>query len=101
MAACPHKRKNGPPISPTKLGQRIARLLLFGSVGGGKNYAPARGDKLARSIPTAVFRLFVHERTLWSSLFYTSNKRRIHRPQLLASRESKSNFREKAINSLS
>src|SRR5690348_8102569 len=83
MAACPHKRENGPPISSTKLGQRIARLLLFASVGGGKDEAPAGSYKLARSVSAPVASVPVHERTLWFSLFYTSNKQGIYGPSQL------------------
>src|SRR6184192_2090092 len=52
IAASANKRENGPPISPAKLSERAARLLLFSSrVGGRKNYAPAGGYKLARLAP--------------------------------------------------
>src|SRR4029077_1883580 len=74
IAACADKRENGSPISPAKLGERIARLLLFVSVVGGKDEAPAGSYKLARSLSTPVASLPVHERTLWVSFFYTSNK---------------------------
>src|SRR5258708_39051688 len=99
MAACPHKRENGSPISSTKLGQRIARLLLFASAGGGKDQAPAGSYKLARSIFTPVAGLPFHETTLWFSLTYTSNKRSIHRAAAVACLRpsAKSAVRENSI----
>src|SRR6266513_2633803 len=75
IAACTHKRENGPPICPAKLGQRVASFLLFvGHVGGRKNQAPAGGYKLMRSACTLVAVLPVHERTLWFLRFHTSTK---------------------------
>src|SRR5882724_11013790 len=60
------KRENGSPISPAKLGERIAHLLLFTfRVCGGKDEAPAGRYKLARSVSAPVASLPVHERTLW------------------------------------
>ena len=75
IAVSADERENGSPISSAKLGQRVARLLFFASVGGGKDKAPAGSYKLARSIFTPVASLPVHERTCGFSLFYTSNKR--------------------------
>ena len=69
IAACADKRENGPPISPAKLGQRPARLLLF-AVGRGKDHAPASGYELTRSISALLANVPVHERTLWFSAFY-------------------------------
>src|SRR5436190_22411597 len=75
IAARPHKRENGPPISPAKLGERIASFLLFTPESGSrKDQAPAGSDKLTRFASTLLTRLSVHERTLWFSLIYTSIK---------------------------
>jgi hypothetical protein len=63
IAASADERENGSPISSAKLRQRVARLLFFASVGGGKDEAPAGSYKLARSVSTPVARLPVHERT--------------------------------------
>src|SRR6266545_131286 len=61
IAAYADKRENGSPISPAKLGERVARLLLFSSVGGGKDQAPAGSEKLTRSVHTLLAVLPVHE----------------------------------------
>src|SRR4030095_13182130 len=60
IAACPHKRENGPPIGPAKLSERITCLQLF-SVCGGKDETPAGSYKLARSACSLVAVLPVHE----------------------------------------
>src|SRR4029453_5994815 len=61
IAARLHKRENGPPICPAKLGQRITGLLLFASVDGGKNQAPSSRYERTRFAFTLVAVLPVHE----------------------------------------
>src|SRR5207244_483043 len=51
-----NKRENGPPISPAKLGQGVARLLLFAfGIGGGKDETPPRSREHARLASTLAY----------------------------------------------
>src|SRR4030095_15753835 len=65
IAAPADKHENGPPIDPTKLLERVVRLLLFAlRVSSGKDQAPAGRGELTRLPSTLFADLNVHERTL-------------------------------------
>src|SRR5437764_15484104 len=75
IAVSADERENGSPISSAKLGQRVARLLFFASVGGGKDKAAAGSYKLARSIFTPGASRAVIERTCAFPLFSSRTQR--------------------------